>query len=536
MTNEPELRRATTLSPVWFIPLLAFVIALWLALRAWQESGPVIQIQFQDAAGIAVGKTQVRYRDVVVGEVKDIRLSDDFTRVQVEVEMDRQAEGLLTPQTNFWVVSPRISLSGISGIETLLSGVYIEMDSPGNEDAELQTEFIGLDEPPSVRSYDSGSTYLLVSDSLGSLDIGSPIYHRQVPVGEVTGYKLLPNQDKVQIRFFVKAPYNELVKESSQFWNVGGFDATIGLQGIDLDVGSLNALIAGGVEFETPPMLGNHIVAAPQDHTFYLFEDRDAVNEGAITVSYSFLLRFQGSVRGLKVGAPVEYLGIQVGKVEHISLENDAEQGRHINVLIGIQPERMSRGEELSKALVHREIAGLVSKGMQARLHSGSLIGGSLFVDLVPNAGPEGVMTQNGHFPEIPTSDNEYNQIARQLAGIVERLHRVPIEDIGKDLQESIKLFKQVVADLEHGQIGNKTAALVDNLHKATQGLEGSMKQLETTLRAIDQTVAPDSALNHTLVETLEDISGAAKSMEQLTDELYRYPNAFLLGKEADSP
>jgi len=534
MTNEPRLSRTKALSPVWFIPLLALVIAVWLALRAWQASGPLIQIEFKDAAGIAVGKTHVRYRDVEIGEVKKIQLSDDFTTVQVLVEMERHVSGLITDKSNFWVVSPRISLTGVSGIETLLSGVYIEMDSAGSGEGKAESEFVGLEEAPSVRSYDLGNSYILVADNLGTLDIGSPVYHRQVPVGEVTGYKLLPEQDKVQVRFFVKAPYNQLVKEHSRFWNVSGFDASIGLEGVDLEVGSLSALISGGVEFDTPPVIKAETTVAEPDHEFYLFADRDAVSEGAITVSYPFLLRFSGSVRGLKIGAPVEYLGIQVGQVEHIAFDNDAAQGRHINVLIGIQPERMGSGDVLTKEMVHKEIGYLVHDGMQARLHSGSLVGGSLFVDLIPNAAEKGGFMQAGRYPEIPTSDNEYSQIARQLASVVERVHSIPIEDIGLDLQGSLKALRSIAADLQRGDVANKAASLMDNLKIATNGLDGTIAQLEQTLRSIDQTVAPDSALSHTLTETLEDISDAAKSMEELTDELYRYPNSLLRGKEAD--
>ncbi len=534
MTNEPQISRTKTLSPVWFIPLLALVIALWLAVRAWQAAGPVIEIEFKDAAGITVGKTHVRYRDVKIGEVKDIRLSDDFNSVRVVVEMDRQVSGLVTDQSNFWVVSPRITLSEVSGIETLLSGVYIEMDSAGEGSGEPQTQFVGLEQPPSVRSYDEGTSYELIAETLGSLNIGSAIYHRQVPVGEVTGYKLLPEQGKVKVRFFVKSPYNSLVKKQSQFWNVSGFDASIGLEGIDLDVGSLNALISGGVEFDSPPGLEANVALAEPDHAFYLFDDRDAVSEGAINISYPFLLRFTGSVRGLKIGAPVEYLGIQVGRVEHIAFDSDASEGRKINVVIGIQPERMSERETLTEEMVQKEIADLVRDGMRARLHSGSLIGGSLFVDLVPNLAKGGALTHVGVYPEVPTTDNEYSQIARKLAAIVERVHSIPIEDIGTQLQGSLKSLRRFAEDLQQGDIAKKGSLLMENLSKASADLDNTFQQLERTLRSIDQTIAPDSSLNHALNETLEDISDASKSMEQLTDELYRYPDALLRGKRED--
>ncbi|MGB0467891.1 MAG: intermembrane transport protein PqiB [Pontibacterium sp.] len=533
MSNEPRISTRKSLSPIWFIPLLALLIAGWLAFNAWQAAGPLIEIEFNDAAGITVEKTHVRYRDVDIGTVKKIRLSDDFKTVRVSVEMEAHVAPLITDQSNFWVVSPRVSRSGVSGIETLLSGVYIEMDPGDGNEGQPLFKFEGLEEPPSVRSYDEGSSYQLIAESLDSLDIGSPVYHRQVPVGEVTGYKLLAEQGKVQIRIFVKKPYNQLVKARSQFWNVSGFGANIGLDGVELNIGTLSSLIAGGVEFDNSPDLLGTSEPANTDASFYLFADRDAVSEGAITVSYPFLLRFSGSVRGLKAGAPVEYLGIQVGQVEHIALDHSAGQGQNINVIIAIQPERMSSQEVPDQARVLEDMTELVRAGMQARLNSGSLLGGSLFVDLVPGAGEGAEIVQMGNYPELPTSENEYSQITRKLASIVERVQQIPFDEIGVDLQGSLKGLNRVVDELKQAKLGDKAGVIMDNLNQATDGLDGTVAQLEQTLRAIDQTVSPDSSLTHTLTEALDDISDAAKSMEQLTDELYRYPNALLQGKEA---
>lgn len=534
MNDEPQVSRVKLISPVWFIPLLALAIAGWLALKAWQETGPVIEIEFSDGAGIEVGKTHVRYRDIEIGKVTAVTLSDDFKSVRVTAQMAAYVEPLINDRSNFWVVSPRVSRSGISGIETLLSGVYIEMDSGGDGRGESRRSFVGLEEPPSVRSYDKGTSYQLLSDTLGSLDIGSPIYHRQVPVGEVTGYRLLPDEGKVQIRFFVKAPYNLLVKENSQFWNISGLRADIGLNGVELDVASLSALVAGGVEFDTP--VEGEQSAAP-GRAFYLFADREAVHEGAITVSYPFMLHFSGSVRGLKAGAPVEYMGIQVGQVEDVALNYTQQNGRDVNVLIVIQPERMYHGDVPTQQQVLTMLEGLVKEGMQARLSSGSLLGGALFVDLVPKAGKPGrirLAEGEGEYPELPTAENEYAQIARQLATIVSRAEGIPLEQIGNDLQGSLKELRAVVAQLNRADLAGKTGKVLDNLKRATDGLDGTVQQLEKTLRAVDQTVAPDSALSHTLIEALEDVSDAARSMEQLTDELYRYPDALLRGKEAD--
>lgn len=534
MSEQPKVSKSRTLSPVWFIPLLALVIAGWLAVRAWQERGPEIQIEFSGASGIEVGSTKIRYRDVEVGTVKQIQLSEDFNRVVVTAEMDAYVSPLINDQSNFWVVSPRVSRSGVSGIETLLSGVYIEMDSGGEGVGESQSSFIGLEEPPSVRSYDKGSSYLLVADTLGSLDIGSPVLHREVPVGEVTGYKLLTDQSKVQIRIFVKDPFDDLIREHSQFWNVSGLGATIGLEGVELDVASLSSLIAGGVEFDTPPDLSTSSIQADPGRTFYLFANRDAVSEGAISVSYPFLLRFTGSVRGLKVGAPVEYLGIQVGRVEHIALDYERRESSGVNVLIAIQPERMGQGVVPTKEQVLESMDQMVAQGMKARLSSGSLIGGSLFVDLVPDAGESGNIVQSGDYPVLPTSDNEFSQLTRQLNSIMDKVQSLPIEEIGEDLKNSLKGLRSVIGDLEDARLGENAGGVLKNLKLATDGLDGTVDQLERTLRSLDQTVAPDSALSHTLTSALDDIADAAKSMEQLTDQLQRYPDALLRGREED--
>jgi len=522
------------ISPVWFIPLLALAIAGWLAFQAWQASGPVIEVEFNGASGIEVGKTRIRYRDVEIGVVTQIRLSDDFNKVHVTAQMDAHVAPLINDRSNFWVVSPRVSRSGISGIETLLSGVYIEMDSGGEGEGKSQSTFIGLDEAPSVRSYDEGSSFLLITETLGSLDIGSPVYHRQVPVGEVTGYKLLADEGWVQVRLFVKAPYNEMIREHTQFWNVSGFGAKLGLDGFEVDVGSLSALIAGGVEFATPEDLDERSQPTDPGRTFYLFASKNDVNEGAISVSYPYLLRFEGSVRGLKVGAPVEYLGIQIGRVQQIALDESRRNRSGVNVLIAIQPERIASGQVPSEKDVYATLAEMVAGGMQARLSSGSLIGGSLFVDFIPNAADSGTLVKGEMYPEIPTTTDEFSQITRRLTAILDRVQALPIEEISEDLKGGMKGLRSVIDDLRNAHLAENASEVLSNLKTASKGLDGTIGQLERTLKSVDQTVAPDSALNHSLNEALDDISDAARSMKQLTDQLQRYPDSLLRGQGAD--
>ncbi len=530
--NRPLMTSVRSLSPVWFVPLVALLIAGWLAFRAWQETGPQIVVVFDDAAGVSVGKTLVRYRDVVVGEVTDIRLSDGFDKVSVYIEMDPHVSGLISENTRFWVVAPRITLGGVSGLETLLSGVHIEMD-PGDK-GKRRSKFAGLDEPPAVRSYEVGTQYILRSEKLGALAIGSPVYHRQIRVGEVTRYKLLPEANQVEIRIFIESPYDELIRINTTFWNVGGIGVELGPGGIEAKMESLVSVIAGGLAFSTPPSPEGTQQLAAAGRQFYLFDSQEAVIEGALSVSYPFLLRFGSSVRGLTVGAPVEFRGIQVGKVEHVGLDYAIDLSRKVDVIIAIQPQRVDPDRKPSMEELTKLFAELVSEGMEARLKPKNVLTGALYVDLVPESGKGHTLAQQGEYIELPTTDSEYAQIARRISDFVAKVQALPVEKIGKNMNDSLASLRRLIGEFNDAHIVNDVDQLVDGLRGSNDSLSSTIKGLERTLKSIDQSVAPDSQLHYRLNEMLEDLSGAAKSVEQLTDELTRYPNSLIVGKNED--
>ncbi|GJL54937.1 MAG: paraquat-inducible protein B [Nitrospirales bacterium] len=536
-TNFPVVSKIRLFSPVWIVPVLALLIAGWLAFNAWQEIGPTIEIVFDSAASMAVGKTHLRYRDVDVGKVTNIKLNETFEKVTVFVELDPHIVPLISVNTRFWVVSPRISSSGVSGLDTLLSGVYIEM-APGDP-GDGTFRFEGLSQPPVVGSYEKGNHYVLTSESLGSLDIGSPVYHRQIPVGEVTGYTFLPEEERhVHIQVFVKSPYDKLVTTRSQFWNISGIDVNIGADGIEAKVAPLTSVIAGGVAFHSPPSNGTDVGLAEQGQQFQLFESKEAIVEGAIMTSYDYLLRFAGSVRGLRVGAPVELRGLQVGQVTHVGLGFMLDENRTTNVVIGIQPERWTSDDLPTQEHLNNIFSRLVAEGLQAQLQSGNLVTGAMFVDLVPNAtkrmSPLQVkkLVRDRGYVELPTGDSEFTQLTNQLSDTVEKIQAIPFESIGHNVDESLISLRNIVATLEHSNVAGNIGEVALNLKAATEGLDATVRQLEQTLRSVDQTITPDSELNHNMNKMVRNISDAAKSMEELTDELNRYPNAVLRGRE----
>lgn len=534
--NTPEVKEISRISPVWIVPIIALCIAGWLALKAWQEQGPQIEIIFDDAAGITVGKTQVKYRDVVIGQVQDIKLSKDFQKVAVYVELDPQVESLISVHSRFWVVSPRISLSKISGLDTLLSGVYIEMD-PG-QPGSYETRFEGLTEPPSVRSYEEGTQYTLLSEELGSLDIGSVVYHKQIPVGEVTRYRLLAEKGKVEISIFIKSPYNRLIKESTKFWNVSGIGFELDADGLSAKMETLSTLVSGGLAFDTPPDIEVKANLAESGRMFYLFEDKEAVAEGALTVSYPYLIRFNGSVRGLSKGAPVEFRGIQVGKVEHVELNYGIDADRLVNIAVSIQPERVNPKNKLSFEELNELLNQLVSNGMRAQLKPRNILTGSLYVDLVPEYQPEpnsdAQMARYGGYWVLPSAKNQELQIVRRVSDIAKRIEALPIENIGKNLDGGLQGFSDIMTETQERKIVEDIDRLLQSLNGSTGSLADTIVTMRRTLESVDQTIASDSPLHYRLMEMMEDVGSAAASLEGLTDRLSRDPSALLLGTQEE--
>jgi len=543
-TDFPVVSKITSFSPVWIVPIITVLIAGWLAFEAWQDTGLTIEIVFDSAAGVAVGKTHVRYRDVDVGKVTKIKLGDNFEQVSVFVELDPHISSMISADTRFWVVSPRITGSGISGLETLLSGAYIGM-APGHLE-EKSLRFEGSSEPPVIRSYERGTDYVLVSESLGSLNPGSPVYYRKIPVGEVTGYKYLSGESgHVHIQVFVKHPYDRLVKTNSQFWNISGIDVSIGAEGIETHVGPLASLLIGGVAFMTPPVEDQVDEIAKHGHRFHLLENLKAVKEDAISVSYEYITRFSGSMRGLRVGAPVELRGIQVGQVKHVGWGFQLSDNSKMNVIISIQPERWITNDTPTDVPTQEHLnnifAQLVTEGLQAQLKTSNLVIGSMYVDLVPHAAKKKKtnklhqLTDYQGYVELPTADSEFTRLARQLSETVDKIQTIPIGSIGHNFDESLGALRNIIKTLEASNVAENVGEIAVNLKLATKSLDSTVLQLEQTLKSLDQTIAPDSELNHNLNKMISNISDAAKSIEQLTDELNRYPNALLRGKEKNN-
>ena len=449
-------------------------------------------------------------------------------------------------------------MKGISGLGTLVSGAYVELD-PGEGGAEAR-RFTGLEDPPVVRADSQGLEILLVADDLGSLSRGSPIYFRGIEAGEVTGFELAGDTRRVNVHAFVHAPFDALVRTSSRFWNISGFELGLGADGVKVGTGTLQSLILGGIAFETPETLGDGKKVA-SGARFDLFATRDAVTETGYTETASFILYFDSSVRGLSVGAPVEFRGIRVGKVLDIRLEFDPTTAdAFIPVLIDIELGRVSLlddrlfGAGLSMAERKAHLDRLVERGLRARLKTGNFLTGQLFVDLdlLPET-PVHVARRGDTHLEIPTLPQQIEEISNSVTDLVAKLQRIPFDTIStrlvstldgidkvvnstdvtdalKGLKDASKSLQSAMARIDETLVPG-AAGTLQRADAAIRKAEQAMTSADAVFRSVDSMVSDESALRYETQTAIEEIAAAARAIRQFTEYLQRNPNALLTGK-----
>jgi paraquat-inducible protein B len=454
---EPVLGQQNRLrmSLVWIVPVVAVIIGAVLVVRTLLQAGPEITIEFRSAEGIEPGRTEVRFKEVVVGRVKRVRLGSDRQKVQVTVGLDKSVANIAVSDTRFWVVRPRVGTGGVSGLSTLLSGAYIGVDAGASE--ETLREFVGLDSPPLVLRGEPGRSFVLHADDLGSLDVGSPVYHRRVRVGRVVGYTLDAGGKALDVQVFIEAPHEQLVTQQSRFWNASGVEFALNAGGLTINTQSIASVLAGGLAFGTPPTAGPAPQAAP-GRRFKLFADQRAAMAPADGDAVRVRMVFDQSLRGLEAGAPVDLLGIEIGTVRGVALQPDARSSRvPVEVLADIYPSLMGKLRERpgtadagNSTGDRRLLEQLVARGLRAQVRTGSLLTGQLYValDFMPKA-PRAAFDVAAGVPTLPTVPGTFNDVQAQLAEIAGRLSKVRFDEIGNELQGALKTVNTTGASLQ---------------------------------------------------------------------------------------
>ena len=539
-------RRRRRFSPVWLIPLAAAALAGWLGWKTLIEHGPRITITFDSADGIEAGRTRIMHKNVALGIVEAVDFTSDLSQVRIRARMNRTASSHLTEGTRFWVVRPRLSVAGISGLNTLVSGAYIEMD-PG--DGEPASEFVGLEGPPLLQSTAPGHRFTLLANRLGSLSQGSPVYFRGVQVGQVEGFNLAKDGKSVEVHVFVRAPNDRLVHDATRFWNASGLKLSASTRGFHLATESLEALVAGGVVFDTlhETPAGEAMAAQPSaDGTaFTLYEDAASAENDPYGARLSYVLQFRGSVRGLAVDAPVELAGIRIGRVSDIRLGSTDESSLiQMPVTIEIEAERLGVPantpiENVRKA-TDKVLATMVAHGLRAQLKTGSLLTGQRLVslDFAPDVHPAALIRGDVN-TELPTIESpDLDTLTRSADQLLAKLVALPLSDAVEELRGTLAGAGRLISSPEMTRSLHsldRALANTDRLtHDADVQLSPLLRSLRESAQHADLAFASADDMMRAgadLPKAIRELGNAARSLRVLSDYLEQHPEALLRGK-----
>ena len=551
--STPKVSKQSGPSVVWLIPLLTVLVGGWLIIKTVSEQGPEITISFKTAEGIEAGKTRIKYKNVDIGVVESIQFSEDFSHVIVTASFNQGTESFFRRNTRFWVVKPQLSIRGATGLDTLISGAYIEIE-PG-KGAE-QSHFVGLEKQPVVTADEAGKKVVLITEKLRSIDTGSPIYYKGLLAGEVLGYELGNDRQSIYIHAFIREPYDSLIKGNTRFWNVSGMDISLGADGLNVRTESLQSFVLGGIAFETQATL-EQVNSDVENLIFTLYDDYSSIQERSYTKKIKFMMFFEGSVRGLSVGAPVDFNGIRVGSVLDIRLEFDRENAEfRIPVLIEIEPERIvGRGsQEIESPYV--TVNKLVEKGLRASLQIGNLLTGQLFVGF--SMRPDTPINLSGGetpYPELPTiSSADFGSIAQLSERFLNKLNRVDLDKLSleliktlegtnrlfngpeikgalDDLQLSLQAFRGILQKID----GSSLQETIDSGHVVMEKITETMGTFEETLLQVNRVLKPNSPLQYNIIKLTGELEETARSIRSLVDTLERHPQALIFGKDTEA-
>jgi paraquat-inducible protein B len=545
------VRRSRRVPVIWAIPIIAIAIGAWLAWDTLSKEGPRIVVSFEDAEGLQAGQSQLKYKDIALGTVSSLEFTEDRRKVLVTIATTAQAEPFLTTGTRFWVVKPRLFAGNISGISTLLSGSYIGL-LPGDAAAKAERTFVGREEPPLLDTNVPGRTFLLKTNQLGSVSLGSPVFYRGLSVGEVLGWDIGDMAESVTIHAFVRSPFDTYVHDQTRFWNASGLAVKLGGGGVEMQVESLRALLLGGVAFETPTIGPSSEISA-ENHEFPLFANQDAAKAASYSRKIPLVVYFASSVRGLGPGSEVVMHGLKVGQVTDVRLAYDLAKGViSAPVRLEVQPERIiGVGHQPLFKDTSEVVNILAAKGLRATLQSGNLLTGEMLVSLevVPDAPAATVTMQDGAFV-FPTADSGGLSSLQASAGeLLRNVNAIPFASIGRSLDAMTKNMSELTNGPQLQQTMTGLAGTMSEAHSVltkmdtdmgpflkqlpeiATSLQATLKQSNQLMRSVDTGYGNDTQFHRDLDRMMAQLTDAVRSFRALADLLTRHPEALVRGR-----
>ncbi|CDG21809.1 Paraquat-inducible protein B [Xenorhabdus poinarii G6] len=530
--TQARISKLKSWSPVWIVPIVTVLIGAWILFYHFSHQGPQVTLITTGAEGIEAGKTKIKSRSVNVGIVETVSLSDSLDKVIIKARLNDGMAHLLRKDTAFWVVKPQIGREGVSGLSTLLSGAFIELQ-PGTQEEKEQT-FSLLDSPPLASPDAKGIRIVLTSETAGRLTPGDPVLFRGYRVGSVETGFFDPLSRQVHYQIFVNAPYDSLLTTNARFWKDSGVSFDMSSQGLRVDVASLSTLFAGGVSFDVPEgwALGNPV---KEKAVFKLYDSEKSIQSSLYTQHKDFLLFFSDSVRGLQVGAPVEFRGIRLGTVAKVPFYTEGIRQRldndfRIPVLIHIEPERLEK--ELGSGFdTDKELKLVITQGLRATLKSGNLLTGALFIDLdfYPDEKPWKGPTKIAGYATLPTISGGLAQIQQKVITMLDKINNMQIEPV----------FVQARQALEESQKTIKAAhKMMDELNRILESKEAQTlpKEIQTTLHELNrsmQGIQPGSPAYRQLMNNMQRLDQVLRELQPVLKTLNNKSNALVFEAEA---
>lgn len=526
-SGEAKVQKVKNWSPVWIFPIVTALIGAWVLFYHYSHQGPQVTLITTNAEGIEGGKTTIKSRSVDVGIVESATLTDDLTHVEIKARLNSGMEKLLHKDSVFWVVKPQVGREGISGLGTLLSGAYIELQ-PGNKGSKLENYQL-LDSPPLAPPDAKGIRVILDSKKAGQLSPGDPVLFRGYRVGSVETSTFDAQKRTISYQLFINAPNDRLVTSNVRFWKDSGIAVDLTSAGMRVEMGSLSTLFGGGVSFDVPEGLEQGEPVAQQS-AFNLYDDQKSIQDSLYTDHIDYLMFFKDSIRGLKPGAPLEFRGIRLGTVSKVpffspNMRQVFNNDYRIPVLVRIEPERLKAqlGEDTD---VGAHLAELLKRGLRASLKTGNLVTGALYVDLdfYPKEPPiTGVREFNG-YQIIPTVSGGLAQIQQRLMEALDKINNLPlnpmIEQATNTLSESQRTMKHLQTTL-------------DNMNKITssQSMQDLPADMQNTLRELNRSMQgfqPGSAAYNKMVADMQRLDQVLRELQPVLKTLNDKSNALV--------
>tara|TARA_R110000737_G_scaffold236632_1_gene249020 strand:- start:6554 stop:8209 length:1656 start_codon:yes stop_codon:yes gene_type:complete len=530
-TQSPDakIKPIKTMSTIWFVPVIAILIGCWMLYYQWSNEGSEITIHFSTAEGMEIGKTKIKSRNVDIGEVSRIELNKNGNGVLVTAKIKKTAEQFLVADSMFWVVSPQISHTGVSGLSTLISGVYIEV-SPGKSTIERYF-FDALNSPPVTPAGTPGLHITLNSNDQFAYAKGDPIIYKGLTVGQFEDIYFNFEERVVYYNAFIKSPYHQLITSNTKFWDVSGLRLDLNADGISVKTGNFETMLTNGVTFGIPKgmAIGDKI---GERSYFDIYKSYEAADDEKYRRSIEFVILVSDSIRGLSVGAPVEYRGVQIGKVQSTNMALTLNENKltkedfKIPVLISLQPGRIGLPDnDEGESLMTKQNIYWIKHGLTAVLRTGNILTGSLYVDLLHNKNlPISEITKYGEFPIIPTSSDNFSQITAKAEQFMDTLNNIPLNSMSNNANQLMLEISQTAQELQG--VSQSLDKLLGQVEQ--QEISSELNKVLQGITVLTRDLSSGSSGYEDLRTTLNTLTATMNELKPLLNQLKHKPNSLI--------